>query len=143
MQLLNNVQSRAGYAPVKLPLAVSQSSLQQPHTSNAEYMANVQSRNTFRRTRQQPYAISGKENEVPAYCKNTDSTSGAAMDDPDLAALLSKYRAAKYSLENSKVNSAVLASELRQAALQCIQYISKVKPDDARLAELYETLENA
>ncbi|KAL8925781.1 MAG: hypothetical protein Q9208_003278 [Pyrenodesmia sp. 3 TL-2023] len=143
MQLLNNVQSRAGYAPVQLPLAVSQSGSQQPHTSNAEYMANFQSRSTFRRSRQQPYAISGKENEVPTYCKNTDSTSGVAMDDPTLAILLSKYRTAKYSLENCNATKAVLASDLRQAALQCIQRISKVNSDDARLAELYETLGNA
>lgn len=143
MQLLNNVQSRAGYASVQLPLAVPRSGWQQPHASNVEHMGNIQSKNTFHRTGPQPYALSGKENEVPAYCKHTDSNSTAAMDDPNLANLLLICGAAKHSLATSKAKTIRLASDLRAAALQCIQCISKVNSDDARLAELYDTLENA
>ncbi|KAL9019854.1 MAG: hypothetical protein Q9185_002903 [Variospora sp. 1 TL-2023] len=142
MQLLSNLQSRAGYAPIRVPVQTTWSGYDSLVNNNA-HSNKVQPRNTFSRPIF-PYTM--KEKDLPCLDNNRDDTSTAEMDDPKLTSLLAEYHKNRHIFQMAIVNNAgyrMLANGLRDTAQRCIHYMSQVKPGDARLGELCEALEEA
>lgn len=140
MQLLSNLQSRAGYAPIRVPVQTTWSGYDSLVNNNA-HSNKVQPRNTFSRSIF-PYTM--KENDLPCLDNNRGDTSTAEMDDPKLTSLLAEYHKNRHIFKMGTANNAgyqMLDNGLRDAAQRCIHYMSQVKPGDARLGELCEALE--
>ncbi|KAL8652783.1 MAG: hypothetical protein Q9210_002480 [Variospora velana] len=145
LQLLSNLQSRAGYAPIPVPVQATWSGYDLLVNKNAP-SNKVQSRNTFSRSEQHIFPYTMKENDLPCLDTNRDDTSTAEMDDPKLTSLLAEYYKNRHILKLATANNAgyrMLANGLRDTAQRCIHYMSQVKPGDARLGELCEALEEA
>ncbi|KAI4290350.1 MAG: hypothetical protein L6R35_000387 [Caloplaca aegaea] len=132
MQLLSNLQSRAGYAPIRVPVQTTWSGYDSLVNNNA-HSNKVQPRNTFSRSIF-PYTM--KENDLPCLDNNRGDTSTAEMDDPKLTSLLAEYHKNRHIFKMGTANNAgyqMLDNGLRDAAQRCIHYMSQVKPGDARL----------
>ncbi|KAL8961342.1 MAG: hypothetical protein Q9193_002091 [Seirophora villosa] len=134
LQLLSNLQSRAEYAPIRVPDLGARSG----------YEHNLQLRNTFNHAEQHMVPHTMRENNLPSIDNILGATSTTEMDDPRLTSLLAEYYRHKHTFTMATASSAayvVLANQLRDSAQKCIQYMSQVKPGDARLGELCEALE--
>ncbi|KAL8733564.1 MAG: hypothetical protein Q9166_001972 [cf. Caloplaca sp. 2 TL-2023] len=87
-----------------------------------------------------------KEHRSHGLDGSLDATSTGAMDDPTLTEYLAVYREAKIHFEGTEQNTEAyftIARILRDKAKDCIQYLSRVKPGDSRLAELRSIYEQA
>ncbi|KAL8782453.1 MAG: hypothetical protein Q9213_005383 [Squamulea squamosa] len=83
-----------------------------------------------------------QEQRSHGFDGNLDAPLTGAMDDPKLTELLSVYREAKIHFKETKPNTEAYFTMARIVcgkAKDCIQYMVKVKPGDARLEELHET----
>ncbi len=66
------------------------------------------------------------------------------MDDPKMTEMLAVYREAKSHFKETEQNTEAhftMARILCGKAKECIQHMQKVKPGDARLVELRDTLQ--
>ncbi|KAL8856707.1 MAG: hypothetical protein Q9178_006664 [Gyalolechia marmorata] len=75
---------------------------------------------------------------------STDAVLEGAMDDPKLTELLAVYREAKSHFRETEHNTeaySTMGRILCGKATECIQHMQKVKPGDARLVELQDTLQ--
>lgn len=145
-QLLSNIISRTGYAPIGIPVVGAPSGQGHPLASKPQSANVMQSRNSIHHTRQQMSLATGKENRPEFDAGNAQAASNVAMDDPKLAALLSRYRTAKHHISSAMANSAahlILTDTLRDSARQCILCMSRINPGDKRLDELHKAYEYA
>ncbi|KAI4187461.1 MAG: hypothetical protein LQ348_004070 [Seirophora lacunosa] len=136
LQLLSNLQSRAGYAPSRVPVLGARSG----------YEHNVQLRNTFNHAEQHMVPHTMRENNLPNLDNILNATSTAEMDDPRLTSLLAEHCRYKHTFKMTTASSAgylILANQLRDSTQKCIHYMSQVNPGDTRLGELCEALEEA
>ncbi|KAL9013866.1 MAG: hypothetical protein Q9173_001464 [Seirophora scorigena] len=136
LQLLSNLQSRAGYAPIRVPVLGVRSG----------HERNVQLRNTFNHAEQHVVPHTLRENNLPSLDNILDPTSTAETDDPRLASLLAEHCRYKHTFKMAAASTAgylILANQLRDSTQKCIHYMSQVKPGDTRLGELCEALEEA
>ncbi|KAL8848460.1 MAG: hypothetical protein Q9221_006511 [Calogaya cf. arnoldii] len=148
-----------------LNLAVNSSPRHQPHPLPGNFVPSAQEANIglqiFNSIHHSSPRPTARTSSLPQHQKlrlhapdgsteatSTGSTSNGTistgtMDDPRLTELLAVYREAKGHFRGMEHNTEAyftLARILCTKATDCIQYMMKVKPGDARLEELRDTL---
>ncbi|KAL8912509.1 MAG: hypothetical protein Q9171_002522 [Xanthocarpia ochracea] len=141
---LNSVNSSRGHSSTPYQDYFLRSSI----PSAQEASIGLQIFNSIHHPRAQ---ITGRKENRPhqthgllGFDGSTDAALEGAMDDPRLTELLAVYREAKSHFRETEQNTEAyltMARILCGKAKECIQHMQKVKPGDARLVELRDTLQ--